>query len=121
MGSSNAGHNIFPLGVDQILTVEDLFTRGRVPSESNPGSARVSTVAEDHCLNIHCGSPFVRNPIFASINDGAIIVPGTENRANRAPELLPRVLGKSLAGALLDQLLESLHQFSEVFDREFVI
>src|SRR5215472_9419766 len=121
MGSSNASHNIFPLGVDQILTVEDLLASGRVPSESNPGSARVSAVAEDHRLNIHRGSPFVRNPIFAPINDGAIIVPGTENRANRAPELLPWVLRKSLAGALLDQLLKSLHQFFYVVYREFVI
>ena len=40
----------------------------------------------------------------AAVGDGALVHPGAEHRADRAPELLPRVLRERLAGALLDDL-----------------
>src|SRR5205807_5266455 len=48
LGRADAGDDVFALGVNQVLAVEDLFARGRVAREGDAGARVVAHVAEDH-------------------------------------------------------------------------
>ena len=123
---AHARYDIFALGVDQIFAVEDFLAARRVAREGDAGRARVPHVAEDHRLHVDRRTPVVGNPVFAPINDRAVVVPRTENRTDRTPELFPRILRKRFPGSLFDQFLETPDQFLQVVDcqlniREIVI
>ncbi len=53
----------------------------------------------------------VGNVVFAAINDRAVVHPRAEHGADGAAQLVPRIVRKILAGALLDQRLEALDEF----------
>ena len=110
-GRAHAGHDVFALGVDQKFAVEHFFAGRRIARERHAGSGVLAGVAVNHRLHVDRGSPFGRDVVFAAIDNRAVVHPGTEHGADRAPELLPRILRKFLAGAFLDQRLETLDQF----------
>ena len=115
---AHAGDNVFALGVDEIFAVENFLAAGRIAGEGDASGAGVAHVAEDHRLHVDGRAPIVGDAVFAPINDRAVVIPGTENGADRAPELGARILRKRFAGALLDQILEALHEFFQIIDRE---
>src|SRR6516225_474198 len=121
MRRTHSGNNVFTLRIDQILTVEDFFAGSRITGESNSCGAGVAPVAEHHRLHVNSSAPLVGNSILASINYGAVIVPGTEHRSDRSPELLAWILRKVFPGALLDQLFKSGDQGLEMFDSQIGI
>ena len=116
MRRAHARHDVFALGVDQIFAVEDFLAGRRITSKGNAGRARVAHVAEDHRLHIDRRAPVVGNAVFAAVDDGAVVVPGAEDCADRAPELFARILRKAFAGAFLDQLLELPDEFLQIVD-----
>ena len=91
LGRAHARHHVFALGVDEEFAVEHLFAAGRVARESNAGTGAVARIAKDHGLDIDRRSPFGGDIIFAAINYGAIIHPGTKDSADGAFELLPGI------------------------------
>ena len=102
-GRAHAGDDVLALGVDEELAVELLRAVGRVARERDAGAGRVARVAIDHGLHVDGGAPLGGDVVLAAIDDGAVVHPGAEHGADRAPELLPRVLREVLAGALLDR------------------
>ena len=114
MRRPHARDNIFALSVNQVFTVEDFFAGRRVARKGNTRRARLSHVAEHHCLDVHRCAPIVRNAVFSAINDRSIIHPRPENRADCAPELLVRVLWKRFSSALIDQSLETPHKLFQI-------
>ena len=118
MRRAHAGDNIFALGVDQIFAVENFLTTCRIAGEGDASGAGIAHVAKDHRLHVDGRAPIVGNAVLAPINHRAVVVPGTENGADRAPKLGARVLRKRFAGALLDQILEALHELFQIIDRE---
>ena len=103
LGRADAGDDVFALGVDEEFAVELLRAVGRVAGEGDAGAGVVAGVAIDHRLHVDGGSPLGGDVVFAAIDDGAVVHPGAEHGAGRAPELLPRILRELLAGALLDR------------------
>ena len=67
--------DVFALGVDQILTVEDVFAGGRVAGEGDAGAGFLAGVAEDHSLDIDGGAPLGGDAVFGAVNFGAVVVP----------------------------------------------
>ena len=59
-----------------------------IAREGDAGGAVVAHVAEDHRLHVDRGAPVVGDLIQLAVGDGALVVPGVEHRADRAPELL---------------------------------
>src|SRR5262249_45184274 len=108
MRGADTGDDIFTLGIDQVLAVKNFFTAGWIASKGDTGRAGVSHVYENHGLDIDGCSPVVRDSVLPSINDGAIIVPGTKDGPDCAPELGFGILRKRLSGAFLDEVLETL-------------
>ena len=94
---ADAGDDVLALGVDQEFAVEPLLAGRRIAGEGDAGRRGVAHVAEHHGLHVDRGAPAFRNVVQAAIGDGARVHPRAEHRADRAPELLARVLRERLA------------------------
>ena len=90
VGRAHAGDDILALRVDQVFTVKHFFARGGIAREGDAGAAFLARVAEDHRLDVDGGAPFVRDVVLLAINNGALVVPRTEDRADGAAQLLVR-------------------------------
>ena len=102
---ADAGHHVLALGVDQELAVDLARAGRRVAGEGDAGGRGVAQVAEHHGLHVDGGAPAVGDAVQAAVGFGAGVVPGAEYGADRAPQLLGRVLRERLAGLALDRLL----------------
>ena len=102
---ANARHNVLALRVDQELAVELLRAGRGIARESDAGRRCVAHIAEHHRLHVDGGAPARGNVVEAAVGDRALVHPGGEDRADRAPQLLARVLRKRLAGLAIDDLL----------------
>src|SRR5205085_8761530 len=89
---TNAGDNVFTLSIGQKFAVNAALTRGRIAGERDSGRTVGSQVAEDHRLHSHGCAPLPRNIVQFTVGNRTIIVPRTEYRPNRSPQLLLRVL-----------------------------
>ena len=78
----------------------------------------VAHVAEDHELDVDGRAPGLGDVVHLAVGDGPVVHPRAEDRADRAPELLLRVVGEVLAGLLLDGRLEAGDEVLEVGGRE---
>ena len=81
---ANSSDHVFSLRVEKEFPIENFFARGRIACKGDARSAVVSGIAEDHGVDVHGGTPFVRNVVFSAINDRPFIVPGSENRTDSA-------------------------------------
>ncbi len=75
MRRAHACDDVFALGVDQIFTVKNFFAAGRIARERDAGRARFAHVAEHHRLDVDRCSPFVRDSVFAAVNNRAVVHP----------------------------------------------
>ena len=98
---ADAGDDVLALGVRQVVAVDTLVARGGVAGEADPGARRVAVVAEHHGLHVDRGAELVGDLLLPAVEDGAIGVPGVEDRAHREVQLLARVLGEVAAGVLV--------------------
>src|SRR5665648_655045 len=101
-------------GEDADLAVGDVSAGGGVAGEGDAGAGLLAGVAVHHGLHVDGGAPRVGDVVEAAVGDGAVVVPAAEHRGDGAPELLQRVVGEVVAGALLDGGLELDHQVLEV-------
>ena len=99
---ADAGDHVLALRVDEILAVELVGAGRGIAGEGDAGGAVVAHVAEDHRLDVDRGAPIGRDVVQAAIGDGALVHPRAEDGADRAPELLLRVLREGLAELALD-------------------
>ena len=102
---ADAGDHVLALGVDQELAVEPLLAGRRIAREGDAGRRGLAHVAEHHGLDVDRGAPAFRDVVQPAIGDGALVHPRAEHRADRAPQLLVRVLRERLALLLLEPLL----------------
>ena len=72
---ADTSHNVFTLGVDEVLTVEHLFTIGRVTRESHTRGTGVTHVAEDHGLDVNSRTPLRRNVVLLAVDYCALVAP----------------------------------------------
>ena len=103
---ANAGHHILALRVLQILSVEVVFTGRRIAREGHAGRAIITEIAVDHALDVDAGAQPLGDAVLFPIGQGTLVVPAAEDRGDRAPELLLRVLRERLAGVTFDHSLE---------------
>ena len=110
----DAGHDVFPLGVDEVFAVEDILAGGRVAGEGHAGSAVIPHVAKHHALDVDGGAPLVGDLVLATVDDRALVHPAAEDGSDGSDELLEGILREGLPGALLDELLEAADEILEV-------
>ena len=115
---ADAGDHVLALRVDQEFAVELLLAGRRIAREGDAGRRGLAHVAEHHGLHVDRGAPAFRNVVQAAIGDGALVHPRAEHRADRAPQLLVRVLRERLAVLLLDALLVARDQLDPVVGGE---
>ena len=111
---ADAGDHVLALRVDQEFAVEPLLAGRRIAREGDAGRRVVAHVAEHHGLHVDRGAPAFRDVVQAAIGDGARVHPRAEHRADRAPQLLVRVLRERRALLLLDALLVARDQLDPV-------
>ena len=99
---ADAGDDILALRIHQELAIEHLFAGRRIAGEGDAGGRGVAHIAEHHGLDIDRRAPAFGNVVQAPIGDGAVVHPARKHGADRAPELLVRILRKRLAEFLLD-------------------
>ena len=102
---ADAGDHVLALRVDQEFAVELLLAGRGIAREGDAGGRGLAHIAEHHRLHVDRGAPAFRDVVQAAIGDGALVHPRAEHRADRAPQLLVRVLRERLAVLLLDALL----------------
>ena len=112
-GGTNAGNDVFALGVGKELAEEALVAGGGVAGERNAGTAVIAHVAERHRLDVNGCAPAVGDIVVTSVDVGSGVVPGTENGLDSAHELFLGIgrevltdLGLILGLELLRELLE---------------
>ena len=88
---ANTGNNVFALCVGEEFTEQAFFAGRGVTGERNAGTAVVAHVAERHHLDVNGSTPGIRDIVVTTVNIGAGVVPGTENRFDSAHELFFRV------------------------------
>ena len=111
---ADAGDHVLALRVDEEFAVELLLAGRRIAREGDAGRRGVAHIAEHHGLHVDRGAPAFRNIVQAAVGVGALVHPGAEHRADRAPQLLVRVLRERLAAFLLQALLVALDQFGPI-------
>ncbi len=115
---ADAGDHVFALGIDQELAVELLLAGRWIAREGDARRRGLAHVAEHHGLHVDRGAPAFRNTVQAPIGDGALVHPGPEHGADRAPQLLMRVLRERRSVLLLEPLLVAADQIDPVIGRE---
>ena len=115
---ADAGHDVLALRVDQVLAVEEVFTRRGVAREGYARRRVGAHVAEYHGLHGNGRSPLCGDVVELAVEDGALVHPRAEHGAYGSPELIPRACREILAGLLLDGGLEVLHQLLQVVGRQ---
>ena len=119
--STDTGHHILALGIDQEFAVEVLLAGGGIAGKGNAGGAVIAHVAEDHRLHVDRGAPVRRNVVEFAVHDGPVVHPGTKDRANRAPQKFHRIARELLPQCFLVFFLEQNNQLFQIFRIQFRI
>ena len=113
LGGTDARDDVLALRVHQELAHQFLFARRGVAREGDAGAGGRPHVAEDHALHVDGGAPVAGNVVDASVIDRSFVVPGAEDRLDRAHQLLLRI-GREVASGLA--LVLRLEEFSELLE-----
>ena len=98
-GVADTGDDVFALGLEQNGTIEDIVLDAGdlVAGEVNARCRTRRAVAEDHFLNVDGGAKAVRNTFEFTGEDGALVVPRTENGFCGGHNLFLRILRELVA------------------------
>ena len=99
---ADAGDHVLALRVDQELAVERLLAGRGIAREGDAGGRGLAHIAEHHRLHVDGGAPARGDVVQLAVGDGARVHPARKHGADRAPELLLRVLREGLAELFLD-------------------
>ena len=111
---ADAGHHVLALGVLEVVAVGPLLAGARVAGERDAGAGVVADVAEHHRDHVDGRAEVGRDTLLATVEDGAVGVPGVEHRLDRHVQLLPGLLREVAAGLLAHDLLERADQLLQV-------
>ena len=115
---ADAGDHVLALRVDEEFAVQLLLAGRGIAREGDAGRRGLAHVAEHHGLHVDRGAPAFRNAVQAAVGVGALVHPGAEHRADRAPQLRVRILREGLAQLLLHALLVALDELGPVVGRQ---
>ena len=111
-----SGDDVLALRVDQVVAVHAALPGRGVAGERDTGAGGVAEVAVDHRHDVDGGPEAGGDAFLMAIRDGALGVPGREDRANRGEHLHSRVLREGPPRGrehdsleLLDDLLQGRH------------
>ena len=121
LGRAGAGHDVFPLGVDEVVAAEAGRTVGAVAGEPDAGRTVVAQVAEDHRLHVGGRPPVVRNAVLPAVDHRPVVHPAAEHGSDAAPELLHRIGREFDAGLFLDDRLELPDDVLDPLDRQILL
>ena len=98
-GVTDAGDDVFALGLEQNGTIEDIVLDAGdlVAGEVNARCRTRRAVTKDHFLNVDGGAEVVRNTFELAGEDGALVVPRTENGFCGGHNLFLRILRELVA------------------------
>ena len=102
---ADAGDHVLALRVDQELAIQPRFARRRVAGEGDAGGRGLAHVAEHHGLDVDRRAPAFGDVVHAAIELRPVVHPAFEHRADRAPQLVLRILRKGVAQFALHHLL----------------
>ena len=111
---ADAGDNVLPLRVGEELAVQAALAGGRIAREENAGAAVVAPVAEDHLHDVDRSAEVVGDALRGAVDLRARRVPGFEDGADGAAQLLARVGGEQTARLRLVDPAEGRDQLGEV-------
>ena len=118
---ADARHHVLALGIDEELAEEPPLPARGVAREAHAGARGRPEIAEDHGHHGHRGAPVVGQPVDAPVVHRLLGPPGLEDRVDRQPELLVRVLREGPARLVLHDLLELRDQLPQGRGREIGI
>ena len=112
--STNTGHNVFTLSVNQIFTVVNVFTGSRVKREANTCCTIVTGITEYHGLNVNGCTPVARNVVQFTVSNSTSSHPRTEHCTDTCPQLIPRILWNNFTQFFTDSFVLA-YQFFQIF------
>ena len=111
---ADARHHVLALRVDQEFAVQLALAGRGIAREGHAGRRGLAHIAEHHGLHVDGGAPGFRNVVQPAIGHRARVHPGRKHRADRAPQLLVRILREILAGLARHRFLVAADQFDPV-------
>ena len=101
-----ACNNVLALCINQVLTIDALFTGGWVTCKCNACAGCLSLVAEYHGLDVDSSTPVAGDIVHTAVYDCTWVVPRTEYSLHSAHKLSLWILWEFLAvhGFLVNSL-----------------
>ena len=118
---ADARDDVLALRVRQELAVEPLLARRRIAREADAGRRRLALVPEDHLHDVHGGAEVLGDVVRAPVHLRARVVPRLEDAADRARQLVARVLRERVTRLLLVDRLEHADEPAQVVGVELVV
>ncbi len=107
-------HNILTLGIGEVFTEQNLFTRAWIPCECNTSCRIWSHITKNHHYNAHSSTQIFRYVVQLSIYLCPFIVPGFKNGPYGKFQLLIWILREILT-IILYYFFEYVYQFLQCF------
>jgi hypothetical protein len=95
VGIADAGHNIFALGIEQVLAHHLLIAGGRVAGEGHACAGVFAHVAEDHRHDVDGRAQVIGDGCGLAVIHSLLAHPGFEHSLGGQFHLLVNILGKS--------------------------
>ena len=111
---ADARHHVLALRVDQEFAVQLALAGRGIARERNAGRRGLAHIAEHHRLHVDRGAPGFRNVVQPAVGHRARVHPGRKHRADRAPQLVVRILREILAGLARHRILVAADQIDPV-------
>ncbi len=113
-GQPDARDDVLPLSVHQELAADAALARGGVAAEADAGGAVVALVPEDHLHHVHGRPELVRDLVGLPVHACTRRVPGVEDRADRAEQLVVGVEREPMPRLVLVDRVVALDQLQQV-------
>ena len=113
--------HIFALRIDQPFTVIGFLTSRRVTGKGHARCTGIAHIAEHHGLYVDRSAHIMGNVIQAAVDLGPLTIPTIKHSADRAPQLLLRVLRERCILLFCDDTLIFAHQSAPIIGRHFGI
>src|SRR5260221_2499051 len=102
---ADSGHNVFTFCVGQVVSIENLFAGARVTRQADARAGILSGSSDDHLHDVDGGAEGSGDFFDAAVRDSLFRHPRTEHGADRAPELLHRIVRECMTRFFLEVLL----------------
>ena len=115
---SDAGYDIFALGIHQELTVENIVAVSCVAGKRNAGAALRPHIAEHHGLYVARRAPVTGNMVEPAVDNCAFVVPAVKDRTDSSEELFAGIFGERSACFFKDGDFVSAYEIFQILNRE---